>query len=1076
MVAVAGIGGVLYWLIVWAPGSAIQQQSIEKILAMESPVYYRDGKNKVGVFFEQDHRQYVPFAQIPKDFVNSIVAAEDHAFFEHNGVDILGVMRAMVSNIMAGRVVQGGSTLTQQTAKNLFKRKDRSLAAKLKELLYAWRLEYRYPKEKILEFYANQFYVSGNGRGLGVAARYYFDKSASELDLLECAFIAGSVKRPNFYNPFIKKEDGAAAIARQRAKERVKYVLNQMYKMELIDAAQYQQEVRREIPFRQGQMYYSLNTVMDLVKMGLAEPEIEEELSRHGIDNVATSGIRIFTTVEKDIQESAFYSMRKELSRLDTRLSGYDREALQAVYRKLPLAMGMELQRGGFPVGRVVKIDLEKFVVTVAFDEQETVLGNIDRQGLANLVLPLVRYQRNAWAELGQKDLVDFLKKMKEGDLVYVSVRDVDSISGEFILDLEKYPQLQGGIIAFKEGTIRAMVGGNDNKYFNRAVMAKRSMGSVIKPLVYLAAVQLGWNNIDVLNNQRNVFVYQGQPYFPRPDHHSALTGVSMSWAGVHSENLASVWLLYHLCDQLLPAQFDEVVERVGLGPQRDESYQEYRVRLRDEYGVVVNREALLQAAFDKAVVAVEPDLLFEGKLDEHEALNTFHYGADFDELLQVNEEELLTAKAGNDDKDAEEAETRKAILKRNLLRYQQLQQGLAQLAASWDFLGFGDDIPLYFVPASGRYVYAESEPASDWQKISLVQLQGILQALPVAGRQQFWDGVYLEGLLTPVTLGLIRDAVQKEYDLLTALPPYGKEVLFQVRDFKVLVGLTYLTKLCRALGIESKLDPVLSFPLGSNVISLLEVAKAYEGIRSGNVYRRGREDAGEGLALIDRIEDLDGDVIYEPKQTVEAIAGKKASLAVTDILRNVVRFGTGRYAGREVRLHSHDPLKEEQLAALDLTVPVYGKTGTANRFTNAAFAGFIPGVGEDGVLTLADGYVLTSYVGYDDNASMKRNSTQLSGASGALPLWVRLANIIFLERDYAAVMDLADFSFAAVSEVPISYEKIGQIEIAVSDELGGLPAPSGNGALVTTFGSRTLEGEMIPARFFKPFWDTEEN
>ena len=135
--AVAGLAAfwLFYWLVVFAPGEDIRQSSIDKILAVESPVMYSGGKDKIGVFFETSHRQYVPYDQIPRDFINGIVSSEDSKFFEHYGFDIIGVIRALWANVRAGRVVQGGSTITQQTAKNLFKRKDRSVLSKMRELL-----------------------------------------------------------------------------------------------------------------------------------------------------------------------------------------------------------------------------------------------------------------------------------------------------------------------------------------------------------------------------------------------------------------------------------------------------------------------------------------------------------------------------------------------------------------------------------------------------------------------------------------------------------------------------------------------------------------------------------------------------------------------------------------------------------------------------------------------------------------------------------------------------------------------------------------------------------------------------
>ena len=264
IVVILGVSGYL-WFVVYRPGDALKQENIEKTLAMESPVLYSDGQTKIGVFFQEAHRQYVPYNQLPKYFVNGLIAGEDHQFFHHYGIDFPGFARAMRANIKARRIVQGGSTITQQTAKNLFKRKGRTVKSKLTELLYALRLEYHYSKEKILEFYANQFYVSGNGRGLGVAARYYFNKEPAELELVEAAFIAGSVKRPNYYNPFIKKDQESVDRAKKRAKERTGYVLSQMHRQGLISSSQYQQALDREIPFNRGKMRFRLNTLMDLV-------------------------------------------------------------------------------------------------------------------------------------------------------------------------------------------------------------------------------------------------------------------------------------------------------------------------------------------------------------------------------------------------------------------------------------------------------------------------------------------------------------------------------------------------------------------------------------------------------------------------------------------------------------------------------------------------------------------------------------------------------------------------------------------------------------------------------------------
>src|SRR5690606_1210238 len=154
---------------------------------------------------------------IPPLLVEALVSAEDRNFWTHWGWDFKAFLRAMIDNVRSGGRWRGGSTLTQQTAKNLFGRAG-PVRGKVDELVNAWRLEQRFTKKEILEFYPNQSFVVGNGHGVRIAARYFFDKEPRDLTLVECAFIAGSVKGPNQYNPFIQgtPERREAALARAR--------------------------------------------------------------------------------------------------------------------------------------------------------------------------------------------------------------------------------------------------------------------------------------------------------------------------------------------------------------------------------------------------------------------------------------------------------------------------------------------------------------------------------------------------------------------------------------------------------------------------------------------------------------------------------------------------------------------------------------------------------------------------------------------------------------------------------------------------------------------------------------------
>ena len=302
----------------------IEEGAIDRVVASESPVYYDDGLTPIGVFFEQTHLRYIPYEDIPKVFIKAIIAAEDKNFFKHQGFDVKAVIRAFWTNYRAGKVKQGGSTITQQTAKNVFKREKRSYKAKFKELVQALVLEKKFTKEKILETYINQFFVTGYGKGLRIAAQYFFAKEPADLDLVEAAFIAGSVKAPNRYNPFAKKTKEEKLTAIGLARQRKDYVLDNMLKMNAITKEEYEKAKKREVPFKEGKITYRLNVVLDYIREQLESDYFKAILREQGVENIATSGISIHTSINKEIQEAALKSLRRHLPILDVKMNGYD--------------------------------------------------------------------------------------------------------------------------------------------------------------------------------------------------------------------------------------------------------------------------------------------------------------------------------------------------------------------------------------------------------------------------------------------------------------------------------------------------------------------------------------------------------------------------------------------------------------------------------------------------------------------------------------------------------------------------------------------------------------------------------
>jgi len=1095
--ACIAVAAGLYWKVVADPGKEILPENIHSILGRESHVFYSDGITKLGVFFDKAHRQYVTYSEIPKNFVNALVASEDNRFFDHFGFDIVGILRATIKNVQAGRVVQGGSTLTQQTAKNLFKRSERSFEAKLKELLYALRLEYYYPKEKIFEFYANQFYVSGNGHGLGVAARYYFDKAPGELSLVECAFIAGSVKRPNYYNPFIKKTEASAATARSRATVRLKYVLTKMRGLGMISHFTLNEAMAKGIVFKKGKVGFALDYAMEQVKDAVSSNEILSALEAHNITNVATSGIRIITTIDKELQNKTLTILRNELSRLDVRLRGYEREDIQKELADLNYSGDSHLKKDAFLFGTIERKEGKGKNIKI-FVQLDKKLGKavIAAKGLTSLVRARVKWQKNLWSEPVAEDLDVFIESLEPGDRVWVRVLSVseDSLAE---LELEKYPQVQGGALVMKDGAIKSMAGGSENRFFNRAIQAKRTMGSAFKPLVFAAALQLGWNSMDVLKNSRNVFVYHNQPYFPRPDHHSPYAWVSMSWAGVHSENVASVWLLSHLCDQLSSLQLREVASKVGLRPKvvdgEVEPYRTYSARIRDRYGIQVNRATLREAAYRAAVENLETDFIFDGMTEEYKQLKNLRYGRNFDAFTADLDKELLEGEKTLTQYEKKELNLRKSLLKNYYLMLVSLRKEFEAYRFS---VSNGEDFVAYdpfeimkktsglFVDNStGKFSFQVADGMNEsLQHVENTDLRRYLQAMDDIDRQLFWEKVQLNGSLSVGAFDKVEQQVGDEFQKMLKKLPYSIDILTHIEDFRITVGLYYLIELGRQLGIKSVLEPVLSFPLGSNVVSLLEATRMYEGLITGTVTTfedKKDDDDNDALAIIDRIESADGDILYKPRPIRKNIIGRQTSLSVGHILENVVKFGTGRMAAKRVRLNKARRGLDPEFSDMDLPIPLLGKTGTANRYTNASFFGYLPGIDENKTaLAIKDGYSIGVYVGFDNNKSMRRKSSRISGSAGALPAWCSIVNVLLDEGELASRLDPVDLSFYGLV---IKRQADALVNVRVDPKQGGavvepvemVSESARNIPSILTFGEKMEAGRLRPNRYYQPFWKT---
>ncbi len=233
----------------------------------------------------------------------------------------------------------------------------------------------------------------------------------------------------------------------------------------------------------------------------------------------------------------------------------------------------------------------------------------------------------------------------------------------------------------------------------------------------------------------------------------------------------------------------------------------------------------------------------------------------------------------------------------------------------------------------------------------------------------------------------------QEEYDL---------HRYWQHHDFRIAVGLQFLVKLSKEMGITSPLEPVLSFPLGTNVVSVAEVAKIYQTMISGKTYRFFEEGPANQINFIKRIEDRYGNVLMEPKPKEHQLVSREFALQMRELLYRIVTHGTGRKARSELflTLDQSDPKAKPGTTGKIVKIPAFGKTGTTNDYNNANFAGFMPyPVKKGDPLDPDNSYVLAAYVGYDFNKTMQNGLMKVSGAHGALPAWIGLAKEIIEKK-----------------------------------------------------------------------------
>ncbi|MCB9765162.1 MAG: PBP1A family penicillin-binding protein [Alphaproteobacteria bacterium] len=495
-----GAGGVLYTFSQDLP-------TLETLSNYRPPTVtlVKDHEGRIlGEIYEQ-RRYVVEFDAFPQHLKDAFLAAEDANFYNHGGVDPMGIVRAMLRNLSKGEMAQGASTITQQVARNFLLTSEKKLSRKIREAILATRIEEAFDKEHILYLYLNQIYLGSGAYGVEAAARIYFDKHVEELTLAESALLAGLPQRPSDYSPHRHWE---------KARARQGYVLGQMVQKGFITQAE-SDAARAE----------DIRVVKTPNPIRILAPYFTEHVRRHlvetyGFDRVYNEGLVATTTCDLDLQQVAQEAVTRNVTEMDANLGWRGPietlegdaaiqarlDAQEQAMREQDQFLADNARRGPVPDVSSLR-EGERFeAVVLEVERKHAVVG----VGVHKAMIPLSwtkwGFEPNPERSWRYRSNDNMESTLKRGDVVTVTVENLNSQDAKALegygpategtyaaARLYQDPALQGAMLAFdlNDGRVLSMVGGVDieDSEYNRAYQAQRQVGSTFKPIVYATAI-----------------------------------------------------------------------------------------------------------------------------------------------------------------------------------------------------------------------------------------------------------------------------------------------------------------------------------------------------------------------------------------------------------------------------------------------------------------------------------------------------------------------------------------------------------------------------------------------------------
>lgn len=464
--------------------------------------------------YGQKRRIPVQYKNIPKPLIDGILATEDQRFFEHPGVDLLGLGRAALQLLKTGEKAQGGSTITMQVARNFFLSRKKTYLRKFNEILLAVKIDREFSKEKILELYLNKIYLGNRAYGVATAARVYYGKKLSSLTLAQMAMIAGLPQAPSAQNPIANPK---AALKRRN------HVLSRMLEENKITRDEFIEAIHQPITakYHQKKVEVYAPYVAEMIRQSLYD---------HFGKNAYNNGYKVYSTVNSTLQKAANDAVENSLLAYEKR-HGYKGPIKHYSLLENTSPATLESLLTDYPIVS----DLIPVIVTQVEENQLEAYSKTKEA----LILP---YSSFEWAFKGKKRDLTLSSQFSIGDVIYLRKTKY--------WELSQIPEVEGALVSIapENGAIKALVGGfnfQKSKY-NRVTQAQRQPGSSFKPFIYAAALNKGLSLASIINDAPLVVDDPSLMEAWRPQNHTKeFYGPTRLREGlIRSRNLVSIRVL----------------------------------------------------------------------------------------------------------------------------------------------------------------------------------------------------------------------------------------------------------------------------------------------------------------------------------------------------------------------------------------------------------------------------------------------------------------------------------------------------------------------------------------------------